>query len=178
LKFEIEYLLYLGTSFLVAFIIMALSSDPKPCPEHIAWPQLDSVARDFEYLTNTIENSLMEDPEHSSEMWFSWGLLDVHINALSSLITTNSTSGIYDDLQSLLYAIDSDICDLIRAAELCELSKSTNRYIDIMCRQRGRPILQRAFQSAITIKTFDVCRRRRRTCRSIQEPLRRGQRRM
>lgn len=154
---------------------MAVRSEPKPCPEHIAWPQLDNVARDLEYLTSTIEHTLMEDPEHSSEMWFTWGLLDVHINALSALITTNSTSGIYEDLRSLLYAIETDISDLIRATEVCALSKGTNRYIDIMCRQRGRCILQRGFQSALTIKATNVCRRsrRRRVAQFIQDPIRR-----
>jgi hypothetical protein len=124
----------------------------------IAWPVLEKSAHSLNRLTRHMEAVLEQSEYHSTQIWFAWGLLDVHAKNLQALIECENT----EQFKPVLVLIEDDFRHLLTCLQRQPLEPDMNRRLVQWTFGRGRAAIVEGFNAVHTILESQVKRVKRR----------------
>lgn len=123
-----------------------------------AWKSLHNSIRGMNSLCVQLESELDESETHSTQLWFAWGLLDVHVKGVWQVYRKHVTSLICAELEPKLWEIENDIRHMLKCLESEPLGKAvTSRIIDL-CFGAFNFNLTNSSRASRTISFYDIPR--------------------
>jgi hypothetical protein len=119
---------------------------------------LDKTVAALNRLADDMEAQIEASENHASQIWFAWGLLDVHVKNLRALVECSNV----DQLHPVLLLIEEDCRHLLQCLQRHPLDVAINRRLVQWLFRRGRVELGRGLIAVHTIVETQVQRVKRR----------------